>query len=104
PCPAITVSGSVLEGTVGQPYGAGLSASGGSGPYVFTVSGGSLPPGLALDVDGSLSGPPPGTRSFSFDVTATDANGCAGSQSFNVTVASAPCPTITVSGSFLDGT
>ena len=49
-----------------------LSASGGTGPYTFSVAGGSLPPGLALSASGVLSGTPGPAGIFLFTVRVTD--------------------------------
>lgn len=61
------------DGTVNQPYPAfGFAASGGSTPYSWRVTSGSLPPGLMLRSDGSISGIPATAGTYSFSVTATD--------------------------------
>lgn len=49
-----------------------LSASGGTPPYQFKVTGGSLPAGLALSTTGAISGTPTAVGSYSFTVTASD--------------------------------
>ena len=50
---------SLASGTVGQAYGAGLSATGGVGPYTWSVSSGSLPAGLNLNpATGAITGTP----------------------------------------------
>jgi Bacterial Ig-like domain (group 3)/Putative Ig domain len=49
-----------------------ISASGGTAPYRFAVTSGSLPPGLTLASDGSLSGTPTQAGVFIFTVQATD--------------------------------
>ena len=43
---------------VGVPFSAKLTPSGGSGTYTFAVAAGSLPTGVALVADGTLSGTP----------------------------------------------
>jgi len=48
-----------------------FSASGGSPPYTWKASG-TLPPGLVLGNDGTLSGTPTQAGTFAFSVTATD--------------------------------
>ena len=53
----------------GQPYMAQLVASGGTSPYVWGVAGGALPPGLALDAAGVISGTVAPALSGSFDFT-----------------------------------
>jgi hypothetical protein len=68
-----------------------MSAGGGSRPYTFTVSSGSLPPGLTLSSGGSLSGTPTTEGMFTFTIQAQDRNGCTGSRQYTVTI---NCPTI----------
>jgi hypothetical protein len=59
-------------GTVTYPYPAfGFSASGGSLPYTWQATG-TVPPGLTVGSDGTVSGTPTAAGSFSFSVTATD--------------------------------
>ena len=105
-CPIITVSpvSPLTAGTVGTAYTATLSASGGSSPYSFAVTSGTLPAGLSLSSSGSLSGTPTaattGITGASFTVGATDQNTCLGSRAYTLKV----CPVITVSGSPPAGT
>jgi hypothetical protein len=84
-CPAITIEPATLPAAQkGVAYSQTLTASGGTGPYTFAVTAGSLPPGLTLDPNtGVLSGTPTANGSYSFTVTATDANGCTGSQAYS---------------------
>ncbi len=62
---------SLPGGTVGASYSQGLSATGGTGGYTWSVSTGSLPTGLSLSATGTISGTPtaPGTASFTVQVT-----------------------------------
>jgi hypothetical protein len=70
---AITVApASPPEGVVSDAYpGFTFSANGGSPPYAWSATG-TLPPGLALGADGSLSGTPTQTGTFAFSVIPTD--------------------------------
>ncbi len=97
-CPEILLSPQTLPATVlGTPYSQTLVASGGAAPYTYMVSSGALPPGLALDpASGVLSGTPNAPGSFTFTVTATDANGCFGSRIYSVIVDAPVCPVIAV--------
>ncbi|MFC4589263.1 fibronectin type III domain-containing protein [Sphaerisporangium corydalis] len=62
-------------GQVGAPYSDQLTFSGGTGPYVWSVSAGSLPPGITLNTGtGLLSGTPTTTGSSSFTIKIVDAN------------------------------
>ncbi|HLL54699.1 MAG TPA: putative Ig domain-containing protein, partial [Myxococcaceae bacterium] len=63
------------DGYAGSAYSATLAATGGRGPYSWSITAGALPAGLALSTAGALSGTPTATGNFSFTVRATDANG-----------------------------
>lgn len=65
-------------GTVGAPYSATLTASGGQAPYTWTLASGSLPAGLTITSDSSGNGIISGTPTMpgppaAFTVEATDA-------------------------------
>jgi streptogramin lyase/PKD repeat protein len=100
-CPPITLSPASLPGgTLGTAYNQTITASGGTGPYSFLATAGTLPPGLKLTAAGVLSGTPTANGTSMFTVKATDANGCTGSQSYTVVVS---CPPITLSPASLPG-
>ncbi len=82
---------SVSGGTVGVAYNQTFTASNGASPYTFAVTSGSLPAGLTLSNAGELSGTPTVAVTSNFTVTATDANGCTGSQGYTLVV-QAPRP------------
>jgi uncharacterized repeat protein (TIGR01451 family) len=86
-CPVINLSPSTWDQPmVGFPFSQTATASGGSAPYVFGVTSGSLPAGLALDPDtGVISGTPTSTSMASFTLSATDANGCVLSRAYAIT-------------------
>jgi hypothetical protein len=62
------------DGAVGTPYATeAFQVVGGTGPYTFAVSGGSLPGDVFIDpANGQLSGAPLHAGTFGFDVTVTD--------------------------------
>ena len=65
------------SGTVGVSYSHDLVASGGTPPYTFAITAGSLPNGLSLNTaTGTISGTPTvaGTSPFTAQVTDADAN------------------------------
>lgn len=78
-------------GQVGAAYNATLnSATGGTAPYSYAVTGGALPGGLTLSASGALTGTPTASGSFGFSVTATDGSTGAGpysaTQSYSVQI------------------
>lgn len=69
---AILTSTPLAGATEGSSYSFGLSATGGLQPYTWTITAGSLPPGLTLSAaTGVISGTPTGT-SAGFTVKVTD--------------------------------
>jgi hypothetical protein len=72
----LAVAGATTDATVGQEYRATFTASGGRGPYVFSLAAGDLPPGLAFGSGGALAGTPTLAGSYSgLVVRAADADG-----------------------------
>ena len=60
---------------LGSPYTSTLQVSGGTAPYSWSVSSGSLPPGFSLSAAGLLTGTPSTPGSYTFTVTVTDSTG-----------------------------
>ncbi len=103
--PPIALAPTTLPaGTVATGYSQALTASGGNGPYSYTVTVGALPAGLTLSTGGLLSGTPTAGGTFNFTVTATDSSPApgpfTGSQAYTLTVAA---PTITLPPTTLAG-
>ncbi len=67
-------------------YSDTLTVSGGTAPYTWSVSSGSLPAGISLSADGNLTGTPTATGTFSFTVKVTDANSQSATQVTSITV------------------
>src|SRR2546427_5909529 len=64
---------SLPDPQVQTSYSATLTASGGMAPYVWSISSGSLPPGLSLDSStGVISGVPTSTGTYAFTVEVSD--------------------------------
>ena len=89
-CPTITVNPSnpvLTAGTVGTAYSQTFTQMGGAGTIAWSNPGGGLPGGLTLNSStGALSGTPAAAASFSFTITATDANNCSGSRQYSLTI------------------
>ncbi len=86
-------------GVHGTPYGITFTATGGYLPLSWTVSAGTLPPGLTLTSDGTLSGTPTkaSATQFAFTVTVTDSstpNPATNSVAYAMTISEPPPPSI----------
>lgn len=87
-CPVITFSPLELPtGTVGFLYTQIIVPSGGLSPYLFSITTGSLPPGLTLNSStGMISGTPTTLGSFSFTLNAVDQLTCAKNKDYTIKV------------------
>jgi hypothetical protein len=65
---------SLPKGKAGHEYTAALTADGGTGPYQWSMTAGSLPGGLTLSPDGTITGTPDTTGTYKFTVTVTDSS------------------------------
>jgi hypothetical protein len=96
--PQVVIQTTTLaNGAVGDAYAETLTAAGGDGTYQWAVASGTLPPGLSLSGDGTISGTPTTVGSYDFLVQASSA-GLTGSQALTLGVASsssATPPTVT---------
>jgi hypothetical protein len=92
PALATTQAVPATTGAVGTPMGiAPVTAAGGTPPYTFTLSGGSLPTGLTFDrTSGLIVGTPQTTLSMAtFTVTVNDAVGAGSAKTFTLTITAA---------------
>src|SRR5207245_9435345 len=88
--PLQITSSQLPGGTVSSAYSATLSASGGTPPYSWSVSSGTVPTGLSLSSSGTLSGTPTVAGSFPFTVAVKDAASASASASLSINVVSVP--------------
>jgi hypothetical protein len=84
----LTITSLTLPGgIVGTPYSQTLAGSGGTSPYTWSVTSGTLPAGLQLNAsNGVISGTPTATGPNLFTVTMTDAAGLSTQQQLNITI------------------
>ena len=95
--PAISLACATSTGQVGVAYSSALVASGGVPPYTFSITSGSLPPGLTLNPStGAITGTPTTYGTFNFTAKVVDSTGsAAGTTTANCSIVIAP-PAITL--------
>ncbi|MGC4050994.1 MAG: Ig domain-containing protein [Paludibaculum sp.] len=86
---------SLPDAAIGAPYSVPLVASGGTPPYTWSVSSGTLPAWLALSSGGTLSGTPPSGGSSTFQVRVVDADTSSDTQDLTLTVGVSPLSIVT---------
>ncbi len=90
PAAGISISASTPDGKVGQSYSGGLTAAGGVLSYTWSVSAGTLPPGLVLNSSsGALTGTPTTAGAYSFTAKVTDAASSSATASASINISSA---------------
>ncbi len=78
-------------GAVGFRYSSDLQATGGTPPYRFAITQGTLPGGISLNAgSGNLSGVPTAAGNFSFSFQVTDAVGQIQTSTASISIAPAP--------------
>jgi len=112
---------SLPAGALNTAYSQTLAATGGTTPYSWSVSAGTLPAGLSLSATGVLDGMPTAEGISSFTVRVAGANSASSTKDFSMTInAAATPPTVDLSsdsggscsvalrtgtgGSYIDGT
>jgi large repetitive protein len=104
--PVSITTSQLVNATAGTAYSASLAASGGTPPYTFTVSAGSLPPGLTMNPGGQISGTPTAAGNSSFTVRAADNAGRSSEKALTLNVLEAlrlpacPAPAGTVGAAY----
>jgi uncharacterized delta-60 repeat protein len=89
-CPDMNITSAMPDAAIGSSYLVNLSSTGGSGSYLYSLTSGSLPPGLSLEGSyGAVYGSPSQTGVYNFTLTATDTKGCQTSKSYTITISCA---------------
>jgi len=83
--------------TVGTPFSSSVPVSGGTPPYTYALNTGSLPPGLTLNPDGTITGTPTSAGSFTFSIKVTDSMGMTA-----ISQCSSSCTAVMDNWTFLD--
>ncbi|MBI5085466.1 MAG: putative Ig domain-containing protein [Acidobacteria bacterium] len=83
----ITTAAPLPDGAVGSAYSLTFAAAGGRAPYLWSITGGSLPAGLSLSVQGVLSGTPSAAGSAAVSIRVSDAAGGSAAGSYLLTIA-----------------
>ena len=88
----LTVVGSPIlwEGSLGTMFYQALTAAGGTPPYTWSISAGSLPAGLSLTSAGVISGTPRAAGAYTFSARVTDFAGTVVTTAMTLPIASAP--------------
>jgi uncharacterized repeat protein (TIGR03803 family) len=96
--PLAVITTTLPGGTAGIAYSQSLSAMGGQTNYSWTNISGTLPTGLNLAADGTLSGIPTSPGTFNFTVKVTDVNSSTATQDLSVVISPAEttAPTVTI--------
>lgn len=98
--PALAIATATLpDGKVDVSYSMSLSAIGGSSPYSWATSSGSLPAGLSIASSGLISGTPTESGSFTVNYIVTDAENTSTSRSLTLAIEPAdptPPPTLEI--------
>ncbi len=80
---------SLTSGSVGVPYSALISATGGVPPYTWSLTSGTLPAGLTFSTSGVISGTPTtqGSQTFTVQVSDSQTTPATASASLTLTIA-----------------
>lgn len=96
--PSITTA-SLSSGTVGTSYSQTVGVNGSFPPFTWSVTSGSLPPGLSLSsgsgASGTISGTPTTAGTYDFTLQVTDILAETATQALSITI-SHPVPALTV--------
>ncbi len=93
---AISTPAALPSAAVGAAYSVILFPSGGTPPYSWSLSSGTLPPGVSFDASsGTLSGTPNAAGNFSFELRLTDSSGVSTRGSFTLAVTAPVIPSRT---------
>jgi large repetitive protein len=88
--PAISTASPLTAGEISLNYSQNLAVTGGIGPYTWTKQSGTLPSGLNLSADGTISGTPTAAGTSSATIKVTDSLGGSATKVFSITIVTVP--------------
>ena len=98
PPPAPVILTSLLaNGNLGQPYSQTLLTSGGTTPFLWSITSGALPPGLTLNTSGAIAGTPSQLGVSNFTVRLQDSASRVTTASLLINVTQHPAAPYTLS-------
>jgi hypothetical protein len=80
----------LTDWTANRHYTPAVTATGGTGPYAFTLVSGKLPKGLTLHANGTFSGSPTASGTYTFTIRATQGTFASGKRTYTVNIHAAP--------------
>jgi uncharacterized protein YhjY with autotransporter beta-barrel domain len=86
PVPLTVGPATITPPEVGKAYSTNLTTTGGTGPYQYTLTGGSLPVGLSMNSAGLITGTPTTPGTFTFTVTSRDIYGAIGTRTYTLVI------------------
>ena len=102
-CQPLALACATSTGQVNVAYSSALVASGGTPPYTFVISSGSLPPGLTLNPStGAITGTPTTAGTYSYTAKVTDSLGATAFSSGCAITIAPPCSASICGKVFLD--
>jgi hypothetical protein len=81
-----TTTSPLPTGIVDNTYNRSIVVAGGTAPYTFTLSSGTLPPGLTMSTAGVITGTPTLAGTSNFEVHVIDATNDTATQAFQIKV------------------
>jgi hypothetical protein len=105
PAPLAIATTALPDGAVGDAYSAPIAATGGAGPYTWSITSGTLPSGVTLGTlgsDGLISGTPQESGTYTFTVQVTDSENPAATatETFAISIAA---PSLAITTTSLPG-
>jgi len=106
PAPLVITTTSLPSGTVGVAYSAALAATGGTTPFTWSLTSGTLPTGLSLNPStGAITGTPSvAATNLALTFSVTDSGTPAQTKTVNLTLTIAPATLVITTTSLPNGT